>query len=51
VDFYDFAKLTQYWPDANCATLNDCYGTDLNIDGNIDLYDLEVMADHWLNSF
>jgi hypothetical protein len=48
VDFKDFAILASYWQETNCNDLNWCEGADFNTDRNIDLYDLKMFADFWL---
>jgi len=48
VDFADFAMLASYWQEANCSGLNDCEGTDLDIDGDVDPNDLRLFVEYWL---
>jgi hypothetical protein len=48
VDFTDFAVLALYWQELTCGDANDCEGTDLDVDGNVDLDDLMLFVDYWL---
>jgi len=48
VDFADFTMLASYWQETNCSGLNDCEGTDLDIDGDVDPKDLRLLVDYWL---
>ncbi|MFZ0033430.1 MAG: dockerin type I domain-containing protein [Sedimentisphaerales bacterium] len=48
VDFADFAMLASYWQEANCGDVNDCEGTDLDINGRVDVNDLMLFCDFWL---
>lgn len=48
VDFADFAMLASYWQETNCSDLNDCEGTDLDIDGDVDPNDLRLFVEYWL---
>jgi hypothetical protein len=54
VNFKDLAQLAAYWRFTNCADLVNCNGADLEPeqipDGDVDLRDLDVMADNWLNT-
>ncbi len=55
VDMPDFAWLARYWRNTNCAAPNNyCEGADLepeaNPDGDVDLKDLEILAEHWLDA-
>jgi hypothetical protein len=48
VDFADFAVLALYWQEVNCGDANDCEGTDLDVDGNVDFDDLILFVEYWL---
>jgi hypothetical protein len=48
VDFTDFAVLALYWQKVNCDDVNDCEGTDLDIDRDIDSNDLMLFVEYWL---
>jgi hypothetical protein len=48
VDFIDFAVLASYWGDTVCSDPNWCEGVDLDTDGDIDIYDLALFTDFWL---
>jgi len=48
VDFADFAILGSYWQETDCNDPNWCGGTDLDIDGYVDNYDLMLFVDYWL---
>ena len=48
VDFKDFAILASYWPVVNHNDPNWCEGTDLDIDDDVDLNDLGLFVDYWL---
>ena len=48
VDFADFAMLASYWQENNCSDLNNCEGTDLDIDGDVDPNDLRLFVEYWL---
>ena len=49
VDFADFAVLASYWQATDCNDSGGwCEGTDLDIDGNVDLDDLMLFVDYWL---
>ncbi len=49
VDFADFAVLASYWKEMNCGDANGCEGTDIDIDGNIDVDDLMLFTNYWLD--
>jgi len=49
VDFVDFAVLASYWQETNCGDANDCEGTDIDIDGKVDVNDLMLFTDYWLD--
>lgn len=48
VDFTDFVVLASYWQEAVCYDPNWCEGADLDIDGSVDIYDLALFVDYWL---
>jgi len=49
VDFADFAALALYWQETNCGDTDDCEGTDIDIDGKVDVNDLILFTDFWLD--
>ena len=48
VDFIDYTLFAWRWMDENCAEPNWCAGIDLNKDGKVDLLDLKILGEHWL---
>ncbi len=48
INFADFAVLASYWKETNCGDVNNCGGTDLDIDGKVDEKDLMLFTDYWL---
>jgi len=48
VDFVDFAILASYWQVTDCCNLDWCEGSDLDIDGDVDVNDLMLFCDYWL---
>lgn len=48
VDFADFSILAWYWDDSNCAEPNWCEGADLDKSGWVDVNDLALFAEFWL---
>jgi len=44
----DLAYFIQWWLHEDCGSSNDCDGSDLNTDGQVDLEDLSLFAAHWL---
>lgn len=50
VDFMDFAHFASHWLDSRCNAGNYyCAGTDLDQSGLVDIYDLEIFCETWLN--
>jgi len=51
VDFEHFALFALYWLDTPCDEGNDwCGGADLDYLGDVDLEDIKVLADYWLDT-
>jgi hypothetical protein len=48
VDFFDFSILAQYWYKKDCALDDYCSGADLNTNGDVDINDLNLLANDWL---
>ena len=48
VDLADFAVLALYWQVTDCNDPNWCEGTDLDTDGNVDVNDLMLFTNYWL---
>jgi hypothetical protein len=48
VNFKDFVLIGFNWRRTDCQTPENCSGTDLNEDGNVDFNDLKMFADFWL---
>jgi hypothetical protein len=48
VNFNDFVLLGINWRRTDCQTQENCSGTDLDANGNVDFDDLKMFADFWL---
>ncbi|MHC4147944.1 MAG: hypothetical protein ACYSR5_00515 [Planctomycetota bacterium] len=48
VDFIDFAIFASYWQTIGCGDPNWCEGTDLDFSGSVDVNDLGLFVDYWL---
>ena len=48
VDFGDFAMLASFWQEITCEDPNWCKGTDLDTSGIVDINDLMLFTDYWL---
>jgi hypothetical protein len=48
VDFRDFAVLASHWRATDCNDPNWCQGTDLNVNGCVDVNDLMLFCEYWL---
>jgi len=49
VNFIDFAFLASHWHLNRCNPVNNyCDRTDLNHSGSVDIWDLQIFAEHWL---
>jgi len=52
VNFIDFAFFADHWGQNFCNEANYfCQGTDLNHSGSVDIWDLEIFTEHWLEGF
>lgn len=52
VNFIDFACFAAHWGQNNCTAANYyCQGTDLNQSGSVDIWDLEIFSEYWLEGF
>jgi hypothetical protein len=45
INFVDFAQFARQWLEENCGL---CGGADFTGEGNVDVYDLRIMAQNWL---
>jgi alpha-tubulin suppressor-like RCC1 family protein len=49
IDFQFYALLAKHWLDINCNLNNIwCEGADLNTSGQVDIVDLSILAENWL---
>ncbi len=48
VNFVDYSFFVNRWTNTNCAANNDCDGTDFDSSGTVDLADLKVFCNYWL---
>jgi hypothetical protein len=48
VDFADFAIFASHWRATDCNDPNWCQGTDLDVDGSVDVNDLMLFCEYWL---
>jgi len=48
VDFIDFAFFASRWLEIDCDTTNNCGGADLDFSTDIDLPDLQIFTENWL---
>jgi len=44
----DFSFLAGYWLKDNCADSSNCEGSDLDLSGAVDINDLKIFANNWL---
>ncbi len=52
VNFIDYAFFVTKWGQKNCNPANYyCEGTDLDQSGSVDILDLEIFTEHWLEGF
>lgn len=50
VDFVDFAYFARDWDSADCVFPFYCDGADLDLSGAVDVLDLEIFANNWLET-
>jgi hypothetical protein len=48
VDFHDYAILASHWQETDCNIPDWCGGTDLDTDGSVDVNDLMLFCQYWL---
>ena len=48
VNFVDYSFFANRWMSTNCTANNDCDGTDFDSSGTVDLADLKVFCNYWL---
>jgi hypothetical protein len=49
VDFADFGYFAERWQTTGCASSNNfCGGTDFDFSGTVDIDDLAMLCDYWL---
>jgi hypothetical protein len=51
VNFFDYSFFASHWAEDNCALSDDCDGRDLDQLGSVDIKDLGIFADNWLEGF
>jgi hypothetical protein len=47
-DFVDFGLFASHWLQSGCGPVDWCDGADLNKSGNVDLDDLAILVEEWL---
>lgn len=50
VNFIDFAILASHWQEMDCNDPDWCEGTDLDANDSVDIYDLILFCDYWLET-
>ena len=48
VNLIDYSFFANRWLNTNCASADDCDGADLDYSGTVDIADLKVFCDYWL---
>jgi hypothetical protein len=48
VDLADLAALANWWGRSDCAINDDCEGADIDFSGAVDIADLQVFCNYWL---
>ncbi len=48
IDFVDYAKLTLRWLNDGCISPNWCEDADLDRNGNVNVFDSDILFENWL---
>jgi len=48
VNFVDYSFFAERWLNTNCASKDNCDGTDFDFSGTVDIADLEIFCNYWL---
>ena len=48
VNFADYSFFAERWLNTNCASNNNCDGTDFDFSGTVDIADLKIFCNYWL---
>jgi hypothetical protein len=48
VNFVDYSFFAERWLNTDCASKDNCDGTDFDFSGTVDLADLEIFCNYWL---
>ena len=48
VDFIDYSFFAERWMNTNCAANNNCDGADFDFSGTVDIDDLKIFCNYWL---
>jgi hypothetical protein len=48
VNFVDYSFFAERWMNTNCTANNNCDGTDLDFSGTVDIADLKIFCNYWL---
>ena len=49
VNFVDYSFFAQRWLNTDCASNDNCDGTDFDFSGTVDIADLEIFCKNWLH--
>ena len=50
VNFFDFARLAEYWLESNCQESNNwCEMADFDMNGDVGWFEIIVLTNNWLN--
>jgi hypothetical protein len=48
VNFADYSFFAKRWLNTDCASSNNCDGADFDFSGTVDIADLKIFCNHWL---